>query len=195
MREEATRRERARCCPAVEGAVACGLSLPKPGQAPANPQGHSGRRQPGSPLPGAQGPPKDTTHSPSPPGHPLPQMLLLIALLLFKCKLNSHSHPSGNSWPALCSAQENLLELEGRCGGSRRPRGCVPPSHHLEAAQPDGRRLLTGWKTGGCRMKVSGSGSSFSAGDMGGGAPPTGGAGPDSREPGPLADSPSQLGS
>lgn len=29
------------------------------------------------------------------------------------------------------------------------------------------QRQLTGWKTGGCRMKVSGSGSSFSPGDMG----------------------------
>lgn len=47
------------------------------------------------------------------------------------------------------------------------------PSHRLgpghswkrDALSP-GRRL-TGWKTGGCRMKASGSGSSFSPGDMG----------------------------
>ena len=40
----------------------------------------------------------------------------------------------------------------------------------LGASRPEW--LLTGWKTGGCRMKVSGIGSSFSPGDMGGGAPP-----------------------
>lgn len=48
-------------------------------------------------------------------------------------------------------------------------QGWSPHPTTWRPAPPEGRRLLTGWKAGGCRMKGSGSGSRFSAGDMGGG--------------------------